>query len=351
MMEGKIHTWLFRWKLYHLPLWIAYEIGASVLFSDQLGLNWESAIIVLFYIIGHATGSYFNIYYLVPQFLKQKKYGVYLIGFMGNLALSPLLILIGFWIAFQFDWEIMQAFLAGDIWFPAVYASSFSTILAVMILKLSKEWIAERQKSQVLEKEKLETELKFLRSQYNPHFLFNTINSIFFLIRKDQERASDALAKFSDLLRYQLYECNEPTIPLQKEVAFLRNFIELEQLRHETALEVRFCTYPKDNLQGAIAPFLLMPFIENAFKHVSKGKDLPHFIQCKLHLENQTLQFEVENSAHPKQDSANSPLPNPYGGIGLENVRRRLTLLYPERHSLLIQAKEHSFYVHLTLQL
>ncbi len=103
-----------------------------------------------------------------------------------------------------------------------------------MSVKLTKNWIQARQKHQVLEKEKLETELKFLRSQFNPHFLFNTINSIFVLINKDQEQARESLAKFSDLLRYQLYECNEYEDPIAQEIRYLLNFVELEKLRQDS---------------------------------------------------------------------------------------------------------------------
>ena len=263
--DSRLYFWLVRKKLYHIPLWLAYEIITGVIFSAQLGWNWRSAVIVIFYALGHATGSYINIYYLIPKYLNAKSYLKYLVGFLLNFALSPLIIAIGFAITFGLN-ESFFAFLSSRLFVKAVYSSSFSTIVGVMIFSMTSDWFASQKRNQQLEKERLEAELKFLRSQFNPHFLFNTINSIFFLIQKDQEKASDSLAKFSELLRYQLYECNETLISLNHEVPYLQNFIELEKLRHDPALKVEFQVERKPYQESEIAPFLLMPFVENAFK-------------------------------------------------------------------------------------
>ena len=219
-----------------------------------------------------------------------------------------------------------------------------------MSIKLTKNWIQAKQREQLLEKEKLETELKFLRSQFNPHFLFNTINSIFVLIHKNPRMASESLVKFSDLLRYQLYECNEQKIPLSQELVYLENFIELQKLRQDhdhVELTVRVEPYHTGNL--TIAPFVLIPFIENAFKHVSQRKDQLNWIRMSLRFEGQQLRLDIANSISAHYGASTEPIQ--HGGIGLQNVKRRLDLLYPGKHALEIHQDDNQFRVALRLDL
>jgi LytS/YehU family sensor histidine kinase len=211
-----------------------------------------------------------------------------------------------------------------------------------MSIKLAKNWLQTQRRQQLLEKEKLETELNFLKYQFNPHFLFNTINSIFFLIHKNPDKASASLAKFSELLRHQLYECNDTQIPLSQEIAYLENIIDLEKLRQNDNVEVTFDVDKENNL--TIAPFILMTFVENAFKHISKHTDQLNWIRIGLHIDDK-LHFSVSNSTSDKVTDIVH-----YGGIGLKNVRRRLDLIYPGQYSLDIQNNTTSFEVNLQLQ-
>jgi len=227
--------------------------------------------------------------------------------------------------------------------------STAASMTLGMSVKLTKNWIQTKRREQVLEKEKLETELKFLKSQLNPHFLFNSINSIFVLIHKNPDMASESLAKFSDLLRYQLYECNEHQISLDKELTYLQNFIELEKLRQEYNIELTVKIEEQYSGNLSIAPFILMPFIENAFKHVSKRKDKPAWIKMDLRFDRNRLLFDISNSTSAQQNY--SPGFMNYKGIGLKNVKRRLDLIYPEKHDLTIQQNEEQFRVILHLNL
>src|SRR6185436_14463285 len=213
--------------------------------------------------------------------------------------------------------------------------SSVASMTLAMSVKLAKKWIQTRRRERLLEKEKLETELKFLKSQFNPHFLFNTINSIFVLIHKNPRMASESLAKFSELLRYQLYECNEHQIPLQQELSYLENFIELEKLRQEHYIELTLNIQEPNANNYTIAPFLLMPFLENAFKHVSKRKDKTNHIHMELQFNKNELMLDISNSIETESMHAVEPVN--YGGLGLKNVQRRLELLYPGQHTLSIQ--------------
>ncbi len=216
-----------------------------------------------------------------------------------------------------------------------------------MSIKLTKNWIETKRHKQLLEKEKLETELNFLRYQFNPHFLFNTINSIFFLIHKNPDMASASLAKFSELLRYQLYECNDERILLSNEIAYVDNFIGLEKLRQNNNLEVSLDIHRHGNTSFTIAPFVLMTFVENAFKHVSRDTDKPNWIRIRSTMTAGMLDFFIANSCSP---FSSGDLIH-YGGIGLKNVQRRLDLLYPGEYKLDIQNDANSFEVRLRLTL
>jgi len=216
-----------------------------------------------------------------------------------------------------------------------------------MSIKLTKNWIEGQRRQQLLEKEKLETELKFLKYQFNPHFLFNSINSIFFLIHKNPDMASASLAKFSELLRHQLYESNENQIPLDKEIAYLENFIELEKLRQNQGLKVTFNVPDNYPANLGIAPFILMTFVENAFKHVSKHKDTGNWINVQLQVADNQLYVDIVNS---KSAERNTDVVT-YGGIGLKNVQRRLDLVYPGQYELDIKNNPDSFVVKCRLQL
>ena len=342
---------MVRYKLYHIFFWIGYQSFWEVLFNNKYAFNSASILVIILASLTEGVGAYINIYYLVPNYLKRGRYLGYALGFLGCIALSTLLTGSAYYFmhfTVTGNWQV-EDWWRGDskVFMGVMITISFVAIVIVMIVKLLKDWLKDQRRTQQLEKEKLETELKFLRSQFNPHFLFNTINSIHFLIRKDPTMASDTLSKFSDLLRYQLYECNEARIPLKQEVHYLSNFVALEQMRVSQNVSVALDV--SENVNGAhIAPFILMPFVENAFKHVSKGKQRSNFIRISLQQQPQQIRFCVENSVEAGVSTQEAIH---YGGIGLTNVRRRLDLLYPEQHSLRIDEQRDTYSVDLTLDL
>ncbi len=340
-----------RYWLYHLLFWVGYQLFWLVLFNSDNLFTRGTPITVLTLSVAQATGAYLNVYYFIPAFLKKQRYGRYALGLLLCVVISSALTTLsyhGMYYGATGRWDV------ADGWFKGTYEQfagimtlmALTAIVFVMTVKLTKDWVKEQRHTQQLEKEKLETELKFLRSQFNPHFLFNTINSINFLIQKDPRMATDTLAKFSDLLRYQLYECNEPRIALKKEVHYLSNFVALERLRINDHVQVSLDV--SEDLGGAqIAPFILMPFVENAFKHMSKGRQQENFLRISVQ-QNGQLQFMVINSREVTIAAREAVH---YGGIGLTNVRRRLDLLYPGHHTLRIDESDNTYAVHLTLAL
>ena len=190
-----------------------------------------------------------------------------------------------------------------------------------------------------LTNDKLQTELKFLKAQYHPHFLFNALNTIYFQMDEDVAEAKKSVEKFSELLRYQLYD-QQQTVSISQEIHYLENFIRLQEIRSSEKLQltVRF----DERLNGQhIYPLLLLPLVENAFKYV--GGD--YWIRIEALLEGNGLRFSVHNAVPAEIPTGKR------GGIGLENLERRLQLLYPDRHVFRVEKKEGQFQAELTLTL
>jgi sensor histidine kinase YesM len=197
-------------------------------------------------------------------------------------------------------------------------------------LYLSKQWYEQREQMRRMQVEKLNTELDYLRAQLNPHFLFNSINTIYFLIDKKNQAARDTLVKFSEMLRYQLYECTAQTIDIEKEIQYLKNYTALQQLRMNDNFTVQFICH--SSLNGfSIPPLLMLPLVENAFKHVSHFTNRKNEISIQLTLNHQHLQLHIANTKEPY------PVLKETGGIGLRNVKRRLELIYGDQYQLKTQ--------------
>jgi two-component system LytT family sensor kinase len=350
--------WLIKYKLYHIPFWCLYHylwgviaVGNPLKAASTM-LLLPYAIKFAFYVIFQAAAVYFNLYYLIPRFLEKSRFTLYISYLLLTILCTASLIVTGYYLGSFITGKSFEA-----IYGPGTYClyyfystalpSTLASMTLAMSIKLTKNWIQTKRRQQMLEKEKLETELNFLKNQFNPHFLFNTINSIFFLIHKNPDKASVSLAKFSELLRYQLYECNDRQIPLHREVMYLENSIELQRLRLNNNIKVNFQVSPVPTAHLSIAPFILMTFVENAFKHVSKHTDQPNWITIKLNIHQEQLDFYIGNST--SYDTF-TPM-TAYNGIGLKNVQRRLDLIYPEKYELDIQSQQNSYEVRLRLQL
>ncbi|SDL51580.1 Histidine kinase [Catalinimonas alkaloidigena] len=351
--------WVVDYKLYHLFFWGFYHFmwwslaAGSPLEAVRSILELPHFVKYLSYVVFQALGVYFNLYVLMPRLLERGKLVTYLLALAALIFVVAGCIMAGYYLGavceggtvsevYHFDRNKLHL-----IYFQSPFSSTLAAMTLAMSIKLTKNWVQSKQHQQRLEKEKLETELKFLRAQFNPHFLFNTINSIFFLIHKNPDKASNSLAKFSDLLRYQLYECNEALIPLRKEIFYIENFIALEKLRLDDQVQVNYSLDSQATDHLLIAPFILMTFIENAFKHLSSEDETTNWIDIRLQLNGTHLTLHVANSV--SCDRKREVVA--YGGIGLPNIERRLTLLYPDQHRLDIRPHRDRFEVtlHLTL--
>ncbi|GAB4014764.1 hypothetical protein GCM10028773_02450 [Spirosoma koreense] len=214
-------------------------------------------------------------------------------------------------------------------------------------IKLAKIWYLKQQAYEQIDREKLQAELQLLKSQIHPHFLFNTLNNLYGLTLQKSDHSPSVVVKLSELLRYMLYECNASEVLLLQEIEFMRNYIGLEQLRYGDRLDmsVSISGEYEDKL---VAPLLLVPFLENAFKHGTSEQLEQAWMHVDLSVQGSTLKFKVINS----RESTPSDAPTPYmGGIGLQNVKKRLQLLYADRYDLRITAEAETFMITLTLAL
>ena len=196
--------------------------------------------------------------------------------------------------------------------------------------------------------EKLRTELNFLKSQINPHFLFNTLNNLYAIAeRRENRELADGISELANLMRYMLYDCKAERVPLSKELTFLKSIIEIQRLRIAEEDEVVLAFDVEGNYNSKeIAPLILVPFVENAFKHGISPEN-QSFIKIALLVEENALSFEVRNSVF--KDKKNEL--ETHSGIGLENVKRRLELIYPEKYSLDILEENEVFKIKLKLEL
>jgi two-component system LytT family sensor kinase len=199
-----------------------------------------------------------------------------------------------------------------------------------------------KEREQILIREKVQTELNFLKSQINPHFLFNTLNNIYSLARKKSDDTPDVVLKLSKLLRYILYDTSDDFIQISKEIEFLKDFIDLQKIRFDERLNIRF-QEDIDDYQATIRPLILIPLIENAFKHGASQSVKNSFIHIKMKLQNEILEMKVENSFESKNNESND-------GIGLNNLKRQLELCYSE-FELDIEEKENIYVAHLKINL
>lgn len=336
-------------KFQNTLLWIMvilFEFGPlfNGSFSGIISSNvyWLTGLKIVFL----AAATYLNILILIPRLLKAKKYIYFVLANIVNITIFSFLMFVV--TVFSYNdvgiddsgWEHHVLYLTSII-----YVLVF--IVASTLVYFIKEWYKLKDianQMMKLEKEKLESEHQALKAQLNPHFLFNTLNNLYSLSVAKSDLVPQTILKLSDLMSYILYECKEDLVGLDKEIEFLNNYIALEKLR-SSKIQLSF----NCNVNGSkmrISPLLFIPFIENAFKH-SKSDNKDPEIKINLIVDNNELRFSCVNSIGSEQNK----LDNKYGGVGIDNVKKRLNLLYPNRHSLELSETETHFKAAMRIEL
>ncbi len=300
--------------------------------------NWvEAAGFTALEILTYMLVSYLNYFLLMPKLFGRKQY---LLFWLSALIMIGLMVL---GIRFSgLEYLLYEAEGVRNIISMTLNYTLF--FLLSTLYWYYKEWQKEREQQLTLKNEKLETELKFLKSQISPHFLFNTLNNIYTLAYQKHDNAAPMVSKLSKIMRYILYECDAERVPLEKEIETLQHFIELHLLRKPRSQNIDF--YAEGSFKNLkIAPLLLLNFVENAFKHSDIDKNEKAWIKvhCEIQKSKQ-FSFLVENSKEPWA------VPVDHSGIGLENVKRQLEMNY-EKFKLDIEDEKTLFKVELVLNL
>ena len=288
--------------------------------------------------------TYFIFYYILPLYLERSKLRKLVV-----LTLVAFVIATFFYrvvINWYFEYLEHKPFAIFNV--KGIVLTVFDlyiTITSATIIKMIKLRYKSQEVEEQLIQEKLQSELSFLRAQTNPHFLFNTLNNLYVLARKKSEKTANAIMMLSKIMRFVLYDCRAPRIAVADEAKIIQDYIELEKLRYNDRLTVHYAEELGD-LHTSIAPLLLLPFVENSFKHGANSTTGEAEIHIDLTLKGSTLIFKVENTAEDVQESSALS-----GGIGLKNVQRQLDLLYPQRHALTTEKENGWFRALLKIEL
>ncbi|MEN0006583.1 MAG: histidine kinase [Bacteroidota bacterium] len=331
--------------VYHITFWFILLWVLIAIEGVQQGflftLSNELINIFFFMLI-----VYFNLSYLIPNYLTKKRFLTYCaLLVVTAIILTPLKVII-FYFKFS-DLPSLQADLvANQNW---QFLITFFIAGTSTIIKIITDWAKQLREQQVLETQTMQSELRFLKSQINPHFLFNTLNNLYALTLKKSDEAPDIVLKLSEMMRYMLYECNEKKVLLSKEVNYIKNYIDLELLRKGKNAAINF-EVEGNVADQMIAPLMFIPFLENSFKHGLSNQITKGFVNIHLKAEFDEVSFFIENS---KPDTMPIPIHGnkKSGGIGLVNVQRRLNLLYPDQYELKISDTPNTYTVNLKINL
>ncbi|MES2650836.1 MAG: sensor histidine kinase [Bacteroidota bacterium] len=311
-------------------LTIGTIIGLNI-FESKAKMNWFHLLVDFgFFGIINVSLFFINSLILIPDVIKKRQkpwlYLFLIIGLIGITVILKLGIAIMYpeiVLEYKHDGEIVRTSYLGYI-IKCFFISGFFVVVS-SLLKFATDWFSNERIQRSLESQKKDMELQFLKSQLNPHFLFNSLNNIYSLAYQKSEKTADAILKLSEIMRYMIYESNDSWVALSKEVEYVQSYIELQKLRFKDGAAVELTLNGEIDNQH-IVPLILISFVENAFKHgVANDPEDP--IRINIIANQKILHFSITNKKSKTNKDA-------MGGVGLNNVERRLQLLYPDRYKL-----------------
>ncbi|WP_430410565.1 sensor histidine kinase [Kordia sp.] len=323
------------WFLYYSILLFIFSKGKSPLKIDYIYTFCFLAVMAISIVI--------NTYFLVPRLLQKGKYLVFALAFVGLIVL--------FWQFYVLYFERLLDVIFTDYFFISYQSNlqamtKFILLLIVsMLLRIFESWLyfnAEQNKHLQTENQRIQIQLSHLRAQINPHFLFNSLNVIYALAIEKKEETPEAIVQLSDVLRYIIYDADADRIKLKEEITLLKNYIAFQKFRTHGLENITF-DINIQNKDFEIYPMLLLPLVENAFKHGMEKKVDNPFIKISLSQENTKFYFQIVNHNNSSQQKSN----HEYSGVGLENIQSNLKIVYPERHQFQIEETAETFTVSL----
>lgn len=342
--KAKIELIFEKDRNLHILFWVLMSVFLLVL--DRSESQFHIKLIKSFISVGvFALIVYLNWNILIPKFLKQRNWVLYLTSLIFlTILITPPHVLVLF-LLYE-DYPSYQTFFFENqniLLFQSIFVGASSTAF-----KITQDWLSHERDKKELQSQNLASELNFLKSQINPHFLFNTLNNLYALSLKKSDQAPETVLMLSEMMRYMLYECNVEKVPLKKEINYLNNYLELEKIRLGHDFDINFNVHGEvDDLQ--IAPLMFIPFIENSFKHGVNNLISDGFVHIDLYITDGKLFMQIKNNSG--HDILKNKVNQNIGGIGLINIKRRLKLIYPNKHKLDINQTENTYSVNLNIQL
>ena len=332
--------------IFNTILWVCSFIILLFLFSGRTTPEKIDYIYTICFVITLIIPVSINLYFLIPNYLKKEKNIAFSLFFILNLIvfseLNPLF------------FELIVNTFFNDYYFISyhhkveIYFIFFIFFTLSSLSKLGEEWVYLNQiENKVLkaQKQEIENQLYYLKGQINPHFLFNSLNVLYSLAIDKKEEITNAILQLSDILRYVIYDVETNKITLNKEIDLIKNYIAFEKNRHIKNSKISFTHNVNEQLE--VYPMLLLPIIENSFKHGLKSGVKNPFVNIDLHENNNRLTFKLSNNFKQKNTLENTN----YNGIGLKNIQENLTLIYPNQHTFKTEVNDGVFSVKLTLEL
>lgn len=339
-MKTTLKYEIFR-ALFHALFWLLSIIAFAFIFRLSEFMSKPDIIYSVFSHISIILCVYLN-FWGINKWLQTKSYAQYVVFMAIVIAFAAILN--------QFVFNILTDIILPDYYFVSQFNNTELIIILIIYiiitstLKLSKSWFELQKMNQRMieeQKEKVDSELQSLKAQINPHFLFNSLNVIYSLTLKKDESTPEVILKLSDILRYVIYDSKQEQVSLSSEVNLLKKYIDLQKYRTEEATPISFESQIERD--GKIAPLIFLTLVENSFKHGIKSDTENVFIRISLQSDEQKIVFKIENNKTP--DAAYNE-----EGVGLENIKKRLQLQYPNRHQLVVSDKEKSFKVYLEIE-
>jgi two-component system, LytTR family, sensor kinase len=332
-----------RTLLWHVIFWVVYmsiftfvEGGYNNQFKEAMLLEVAYFPVRLFIV-------YLNYFLLMPRLLLKGETKKYIIYTLVSIIIATL---VQRCLSYYYVNElIFPDWNQGSFWqsYKFLQAGMILTSPMIFLIGITVVYrlVESQRKIAEIGEERTKAELQYLKNQINPHFFFNTLNNLYGLALAKSDKTADVVMKLSELMSYMLYETQHQSVSVEKEINYIRNYIELEEVRFDERFTCNLDITGND--KKPIPPMLLLPFVENAFKHGVHTSSKGAWIKVRLNVEEEQLTFEVENSVGDKRNDSN-------GGLGISNVKRRLELLFPEKHDLNIHQAKDTFRISLRIE-
>jgi two-component system LytT family sensor kinase len=348
-LQRHLLFWLVWWLYFSLCDYL-YQQPIPGLLIKPVFINVGSNIVVKFLLLVflYTIACYTILYYVMPMIIKKRRLpaALLIISLAGFLYGAAYVL---FWNVFPFIDYILGSSVelkTGTRFWPAIYLGLITPLKVIAVavaIKYVKGWWLKQKENERLNREKINAELQLLKAQVHPDFLFKTLNNIYTHSLSSSPQTPGMLLKLSDLLSYMLYDCDKQVVPLDKEVEMMKEYMQLEKIRHDDKPEMELNI--RGELHGKyIPPFLLLPFIENSFKHSSQVTE-QSWINMDIRMNDQDFSMKLTNGLSGEIN------PGSFRTNGLANVQKRLTLLYPGRHKLKINTEQEMLIVQLTIRL